>query len=161
MYKYLQQFKLIIFAFVLLLCWSAIYAQDSSLASDELILENELCGLLREKAALAQFCYQLTTSIVLYKQVLEVCPDDYLSRHQMGLSYFLLGDIESGSKMIDEAIESASDVGDLALIKTFRNEKDNWLKNFSEIDLEVIEKEKSKMAATHEECDLLLNEPQD
>ena len=142
------KFKLIQYSLLGLLltttCISNVYAGGS----DQEILAP--CEAIGQQAAKEQLCYQLEKSILTYKELLAICPEDYLSKHQMGISYVLLGQSENGLKYMYEAINDLNSAGNTELAEQLTEATDNWINNAKGITPEAIEKERSAAVSTNE-----------
>lgn len=112
---------------------------------------NSVCEMLSERAALEQLCYRLEDSISTYKELISICPDDSLSKHQMGISYLLLGKKEIGLNYMYEAIEDAKNSNRLSLADKLKKATKNWEGSLFRIDAQNVESARKEMQLT-EEC---------
>ena len=123
----------------------------ASSATSEKNGRDSTCGVVSERAAMEQMCYLLEKSIVSYKELLLICPDDSLSKHQMGISYILLDNSEVGLKYMQEAIDDLKAKKNIDLAVKLEESTRNWEANLPRITDKGVKFARERMQST-EEC---------
>ena len=150
MHEYLCQFRVMLGVVVF---FAASINNNSSYSEDTGQYELSYCEAIRQHAAKLQMCLKLEESILTYKELMAACPDDSLSKYQMGISYILLGKGDIGLQYMQQAIDELSSKGDAELAKNLEYSRSNWKRKTKSLAASVIDEERIRLNGVAE-CEI-------
>ena len=85
------------------------------------------CFVLSQVAAIYGALNDIDNQIRFYEKTIHICPDDFMSRFQLGISYYVHGDQEKGTQYMDRAIKDAELYRGHEVAEMLKTEKSGWI----------------------------------
>ena len=87
---------------------------------DDCVVRGQIARIYQERG-------QLELSIPHFQKIVDLCPDDFTSRYQLGIVLLLLGETQLGLDNMHKAIEEAQVQGKFEHAEVLKLETEEWL----------------------------------